>query len=119
DHAVAENRAVAKYVDHYRYAFARRVFQAGTNAAARTQIANFAGGSVAGVIVVAAHGDGASTGITVDYQFGDRGGFAEFAIAVKFGLAEHAARADQVGIGNWINGGRIAKTIGQIGTFHI
>src|SRR5690606_25331709 len=94
-------------------------FQAGAYAAAGAFIANFASGAIAGVIVVTAHGDGASTGIAVNYQFHYRSGFAQLAIAIKFCERKNAVGADNIGIGNRIYIGRVAKARGQVSAFYI
>src|SRR5690606_7444120 len=63
EHAVGRQRTVAEDIDHQRTALARGVFQAGTHALAGTEVANLAGGALAGVVVEAAHLDGAGAGI--------------------------------------------------------
>ena len=72
DHAAARERAVAEYIDHDRLVDARRVLQAGADAVAEIQIARLAVHAIAGVVVEAAHLDGAGGGIAVDDQLHDR-----------------------------------------------
>src|SRR5690606_5827630 len=95
-HAIAEDRAIAEDVDHDGHAFATGVVKAGTDAAASAQIALLAGGAVTRVIVVSAHGDGASTGITFYHQLHHRAGLPEFAIAIKFSGAEDPGGPDNI-----------------------
>src|SRR5690606_16381577 len=61
-HAVGEYRAVAEHIDHHRHTDARGVFQAGADTATGAQVAGLAGGALAGVVVVTAHGDGTGAG---------------------------------------------------------
>ena len=64
--AVTGHRAVAEHVNHQRVCQqSARIVDTGADAAARTQIAVFADASVAGMIIIAAHGDTAAGGIAV------------------------------------------------------
>src|SRR5690606_34035355 len=118
-HAVTEYRAVAKYINHQRHIFACGIFQAGAYAAGGALIANFDSGAVGSVIIVTTNGDGASIGVTVNYKSHNRSGFAQRAIAIKFCERKNAVGADNIGIGNRIYIGRVAKARGQVSAFYI
>src|SRR5690606_28135129 len=96
EHAVGGQRTVAEHIHHQRPALAGCVFQAGADAFAGTDVAQLARGALAGVVVEAAHLDGARAGIAVDDHLHHRGGLAEFAVAVVFGLAPDAVGSDDV-----------------------
>ncbi len=123
DHAVAGDRAVAEHIKHQRHAAVGGVFQAGAHAFAGAEIADFAGGAVAGVVIKAAHGHGAGAGQAVDHHFHDGGGFAVFAIAAgtNFRACENGlvdAGDDQRFLGRVEIAGH-AIAIGEVGAFQV
>ena len=91
-----------------------RVFEAGADAAARAEVARFAGVAALAVIVVAAHGDGAGAGVAVDHHLHDGGGLAELVVGVVLGLREDAGGADDVGVEIRIERRRRAEAVREV-----
>src|SRR6266513_1860123 len=74
DRAGRAQRAVTEHVDHHRGADPLRILEDGADHLARLEVAGLAGGPGAVMVVEAAQGDGARTGIPVEHQLHDRGG---------------------------------------------